>query len=50
VAAQERQARATRLAAESEALEHEKQAVAAKGEVLDVDRALNATRTVRKRS
>ena len=50
VAAQERQARATRLSAESEALEHEKQAVVAKGEVLDVDRALNATRTVRKRS
>ncbi len=50
VDAKERQARATRLSAESTALEHEKEAVAAKGEVLDVDRALNATRTVRKRS
>ena len=50
VAAQERQARATRIAAESEALQHEKQAVAAKGEVLDVDRALDATKAARKRS
>ena len=50
VAAQERQARATKLAAESAALEHEKEAVAAKGEVLDVDRALNATKEARKRS
>lgn len=50
VAAQERQARATRITAESEALQHEKQAVAAKGEVLDVDRALKATKAARKRS
>ena len=50
VAAQERKARATRLAAESEALQHEKQAVAAKGEVLEVDEALKATKTARKRS
>lgn len=50
VAAQERNARATRLSAESEALQLEKQAVAAKGEVLDVDRALNATTVARKRS
>jgi hypothetical protein len=50
VAAQERQARATRLAAESAALDSEREAVAAKGEVLDVDRALNATKAARKRS
>lgn len=50
VADQERQARATRLAAESKALTSERQAVAAKGEVLDVDKALNATKAARKRS
>lgn len=50
VAAQERQARASRLDAEADALDHEKQAVAAKGEVLDVDRALEATKKARKRS
>ncbi len=50
VAAKEREARTTRIAAESEALQHERQAVAAKGEVLDVDRALNATKAARKRS
>ena len=49
VADQERQARATRLTAESAALASERQAVAAKGEVLDVDKALNATKAARKR-
>ena len=50
VAAQERQARASRLAAESEALESERDAVAAKGTVRNVDQALNATKAARKRS
>jgi len=50
VAAKERQARATRISAEAEALDHERAAVAAKGDVLEVDRALNATKVARKRS
>jgi len=50
VSARERQARAARLTSESEALKHERQAVQAKGEVLDVDRALEATKAARKRS
>ncbi len=48
VEAQERQARATRIAAESEAMEHKRMAVEANGEVLDVDRTLNATKAARK--
>ena len=48
VAAQERQARATRLAAESEALDHEQEAAGAKGDVLKVDAALQATKAARK--
>ncbi len=48
VAAQERQARATRLAAESEALDHERDAAEAKGDLLEVDRALKATKAARK--
>lgn len=48
ISAQERQARATRLVAESEALEHERKAAEAKGQVLDVDQALQATKAARK--
>ena len=48
VAAQERQARGARLAAESEALDHEKEAAAAKADVLGVDQALKATKAARK--
>lgn len=49
VAAKERQARATRLAAESEALEQERDAVEAKAEVLEVDQKLEAAKAARKR-
>jgi len=50
VAATERQARSTRLAVESEALEHRREAVEAKADVQQVDRALAATKAARKRS
>lgn len=50
VAAKERQARATRLAAESEALEHESEAVEAKAEVLEVADQLQAAKAARKKS
>jgi len=48
VAAQERQARTIRLQEESQALAQERDAVEAKQEVVEVDRALEATRAVRK--
>lgn len=49
VAAQERQARASRLDDESDALRRERDAVDSRNEVLEVDRALEATKAARKR-
>jgi len=49
VAAQERQARATRLDSEANALRHEREAVEAKREVVEVDQALEATKAARKK-
>lgn len=48
VARQERAARATRLAAEQEALAEERRAIEAKGEVLDLDAELEASKRARK--
>ncbi len=48
VARQERSARATRLAVEREALVEEQEAVEAKGEVLELDRQLQASKQARK--
>jgi hypothetical protein len=48
VAREERAARATRIAAEREALEHERDAVAAKGRVTEIDEKLEDTKTARK--
>ena len=48
IARQEREARKTRVVAESSAIAKEKQAVEAKGEVIDIDRKLDATKAARK--
>ena len=48
VARQDRAARATRVAAEREALQHEREAVGAKGVVTDIDEALEESKAARK--
>ncbi len=45
---EDRAARATRIAAERDALQHERKAVAAKGRVKDLDEKLQDTKTARK--